>query len=114
MPPTPFQNRVYAACRLIPAGRVCTYAALGRWIGCRSPRAIGQALKRNPYAPEVPCHRVIASNRTLGGFNGASTGPETVRKRRLLQEEGVHFGEDGRVKSVSLWEFSLAKPPEPL
>lgn len=112
MPPTPFQTRVYDACREIPAGKVCTYAELGRRIGCRSPRAIGQALKRNPFAPEVPCHRVIASDRSLGGFNGAREGVETERKRRLLTSEGVGFGEDGRVKSAFLWEFSLAKGRE--
>lgn len=107
---TPFQDRVYAACSQIPCGRVVTYAELARQIGCASPRAVGQALKRNPFAPTVPCHRVVASDRTLGGFSGHRQGPEITRKKALLNGEGVELGEDGRVKSEFLWEFSLAKP----
>jgi len=112
MSPTPFQEKVYEACREIPRGRVCTYAALGRRIGCASARAVGQALKRNPYAPEVPCHRVIASDRRLGGFAGHRTGAETERKKRLLESEGIGFEEADLVKSEFLWEFSLAKRAE--
>ena len=82
--PSPFACRVYAALKKIPAGRVITYAALARRIGCRSPRAIGQALRANPFAPEVPCHRVIASDLMAGGFQGYTVGPAMVRKLRLL------------------------------
>lgn len=78
-----------------------TYALLGRAIGCRSPRAVGQALRRNPFAPEVPCHRVIASDLTPGGFNGARRGTEISRKLRLLAAEGVKF-RDGRLADPSL------------
>lgn len=106
---TPFQKRVYEACQCIPRGRVASYACLARALGCGSPRAVGQALKRNPFAPGVPCHRVIASDRKLGGFFGASEGPEVDRKRRMLEGEGVGFGSDGRVKPEFIWEFSLAK-----
>jgi methylated-DNA-[protein]-cysteine S-methyltransferase len=88
---TAFQQRVYAALAEVPAGRVTTYGLLARRIGCRAPRAVGQALRRNPFAPRVPCHRVIASNLTLGGFAGHTTGPEIERKRRLLAQEGVLF-----------------------
>lgn len=96
MPPTtntvsPFAARVYAALRRVPRGRVITYAALAQRIGCRSPRAVGQALRANPFAPEVPCHRVIASDLTPGGFFGRRQGPELTRKLRLLAAEGVHF-----------------------
>jgi methylated-DNA-[protein]-cysteine S-methyltransferase len=89
--PSPFARRVYAALRQVPLGKVITYAALGRRIGCRSPRAIGQALRANPFAPEVPCHRVIASDLTPGGFSGRTSGPELNRKLRLLAAEGVFF-----------------------
>jgi len=92
---TPFQLAVYAAVRRIPAGAVSTYAAVAAAIGCKSPRAVGQALKANPFAPEVPCHRVISSALTLGGFQG-STGDEALRRKRLLlAQEGVEFAEDG-------------------
>ncbi len=64
---------------------------MGRRIGCRSPRAIGQSLRANPFAPEVPCHRVIASDLTPGGFNGRTRGRQLTRKLQLLAAEGVHF-----------------------
>lgn len=88
---SPFAAKVYAALRKVPPGRVITYAALGRRIGCRSPRAIGQALRANPFAPEVPCHRVIASDLSPGGFQGRAVGPALAKKLRLLAAEGVDF-----------------------
>jgi methylated-DNA-[protein]-cysteine S-methyltransferase len=93
---SPFARKVYTALRRIPAGRVITYAALARRIGCRSPRAIGQALRANPFAPEVPCHRVIASDLTPGGFQGRTNGPALAQKLRLLRSEGVTFA-NGRL-----------------
>lgn len=88
---TPFQRQVYEAVSQIPAGRVMTYQGLARAIGCRSCQAVGQALKRNPFAPAVPCHRVIKSDLTLGGFAGQRHGEEVVRKLALLAGEGVLF-----------------------
>ncbi len=89
--PTAFQQRVYDAVRLVPRGRVATYRQVADAVGCGCCRAIGQALKRNPCAPHVPCHRVIATDLTLGGFNGRRNGPALLRKQRLLAEEGVVF-----------------------
>lgn len=66
-------------------------ASLARRIGCRSAQAVGQALRRNPYAPEVPYHRVVAADGTLGGFNGMREGEQIERKRRLLMEEGCEL-----------------------
>jgi methylated-DNA-[protein]-cysteine S-methyltransferase len=91
-----FAQRVYAALCHIPPGRVITYAALGRRIGCRSPRAIGQALRTNPFAPQVPCHRVIASDLSPGGFNGRTSGAALAKKLRLLATEGIVF-KNGRL-----------------
>jgi methylated-DNA-[protein]-cysteine S-methyltransferase len=88
---TAFQTRVYAALRGVPRGRVTTYRHLAQAVGCGSCRAVGQALRRNPCAPETPCHRVIASDATAGGYCGARTGPRLERKLRLLAEEGVLF-----------------------
>ena len=61
---TPFRQRVYDALCRVPRGRVTTYKLLGEAIGCASSRAIGQALRNNPFAPEVPCHRVIRTDLT--------------------------------------------------
>ncbi len=93
---TPFQEKVYDALRRVPAGFVTTYKALGDAVGCGSPRAIGQAMRHNPYAPEVPCHRVIASDLTIGGFQGHSDGRSIKRKLDMLEKEGVRF-EGGRL-----------------
>lgn len=89
-PPTPFERRVYAVTAAVPRGRVTTYAAVAQVLAS-SPRAVGQALKRNPFAPTVPCHRVVAASGLLGGFSGEwGAGSACVqRKRRLLAEEGV-------------------------
>ena len=73
-----------------------TYAALGRRISCPSPRAIGQALRANPFAPQVPCHRVIASDLTIGGFQGEKSGPTLAKKLRLLTAECIIF-KNGRL-----------------
>lgn len=57
---SPHQERVYALLQQIPAGRVSSYAAIAKALDS-SPRAVGGALRKNPFAPEVPCHRCIAS-----------------------------------------------------
>ena len=57
-------------CSRIPLGRVSTYGNLADFLGS-SPRAVGNALRRNPYFPIVPCHRVVASSFQLGGFHGS-------------------------------------------
>ena len=88
---TEFQQRVYDALLRVPRGRVTTYKALADALGCGSCRAVGQALRRNPFAPKVPCHRVIASDLRIGGFAGRRAGAEIARKLRLLAEEGVEF-----------------------
>lgn len=87
-----FQRRVYLALLDVPRGTTITYRELGERIGCKSAQAIGQALKRNPFAPFVPCHRVIASNGTVGGFHGQIEGAMILKKLQLLRDEGVLLG----------------------
>jgi methylated-DNA-[protein]-cysteine S-methyltransferase len=103
--PTPFQKKVYEACSRIPEGKVTTYGRLAASINCGSARAVGQALKVNPFAPDVPCHRVVKSDRGLGGFFGQKEGPEVVRKRQLLEREGVGFENSDKVEASCLWDF---------
>ncbi|KIV97123.1 hypothetical protein PV10_00911 [Exophiala mesophila] len=97
---TEFQERVYAHLLAIPAGKVTTYANLARALNS-SPRAVGGALRCNPFAPEVPCHRVIASDGFVGGFKGdwekAPSGINQTMKLRLLNDEGVHFTPEGKL-----------------
>lgn len=84
-----FREKVYALCRQIPCGKVTTYKELGHALGIKGYRAIGQALRCNPYAPKVPCHRVICSGGSIGGFKGEWEGKEIKEKIRLLAKEKV-------------------------
>lgn len=88
---TLFQQRVYDVVAGIPRGRVATYKDIAAFLGCGSPRAVGQALRRNPFAPRVPCHRVISASLAIGGFQGAVEGVAVRRKLQLLEAEGVRF-----------------------
>lgn len=97
---TPFRRRVYEALLEVPRGYVTTYGLLARRIGCASARAVGGALRANPFAPEVPCHRVVASDLSLGGFCGCREGAEIARKSALLRGEGVRVGKDGRLSEA--------------
>jgi methylated-DNA-[protein]-cysteine S-methyltransferase len=97
---TAFQRAVYAATSSIPRGKVATYGLLARHIGRGSARAVGQALRRNPFAPDVPCHRVVAADLSMGGFGGETEGGKIARKRALLESEGVRIV-DGKVADRS-------------
>jgi methylated-DNA-[protein]-cysteine S-methyltransferase len=87
---------------------VTTYLLLAKALNS-SPRAVGQALKNNPFAPEVPCHRVVASDGSLGGFMGKTKGVEMDKKVRLLASEGVAVQEN-EVKNFSETLFAELKP----
>ena len=93
---TPFYERAYQLLRLVPAGRVTTYKELADALGTKAYRAIGQAMRNNPYAPEVPCHRVVGSDGRIGGFMGSRQADTVNRKTTLLSDEGVTV-ENGRV-----------------
>mgnify|MGYP002868621324 FL=1 len=84
---TEFQRRVYLELLNVPRGTTISYGELARRIGCGSAQAVGQALKRNPFAPDVPCHRVIAKDCSIGGFDGQRTGEKIEKKKRLLEAE---------------------------
>jgi methylated-DNA-[protein]-cysteine S-methyltransferase len=82
---TPFQRKVWQALRAIPYGQVCSYADLARQVDCpKGFRAVGMANRSNPLPILIPCHRVIASDGTLGGYLGG-----LELKRALLEGEGV-------------------------
>ncbi|KAK5997342.1 Methylated-DNA--protein-cysteine methyltransferase [Cladobotryum mycophilum] len=97
---TEFEKRVWTALCQIPRGRVTTYGLLSAHLGT-SPRAVGNALRRNPFAPEVPCHRVVATGGALGGFKGAwpkdGEGITITEKKKLLRGEGVKLNDKGKV-----------------
>jgi methylated-DNA-[protein]-cysteine S-methyltransferase len=102
---TLFQQRVYDVVARIPRGRVATYKDIAARLGCGSPRAVGQALRRNPFAPRVPCHRVISSSLAIGGFQGEVEGVAIRRKVQLLEGEGVRFSEGKLTESSRRFTF---------
>lgn len=84
-----FADKVYKLLRQVPKGKVTTYKILAERLGTKAYRAVGQAMKNNPYAPEVPCHRVVRSDGSIGGFMGKTSGEEIVRKTMMLESEGL-------------------------
>jgi len=83
---TEFQKKVYSLCRKVPKGRVTTYGRIAKAVGKTGllSRAVGSALNKNPFAPEVPCHRVVKSDGSIGGFASGSE-----KKIDLLRKEGI-------------------------
>ena len=79
---TEFQRRVYLALLDVPKGSLISYGELALKVGCKSPRAVGNALHKNPFAPLVPCHRVVRANGEIGGY---AFGEQ--EKLRLQREE---------------------------
>ncbi|MBI5554369.1 MAG: MGMT family protein [Elusimicrobia bacterium] len=80
---TEFEKKVYAACSLIPPGETRSYSWIAKRIGHpKACRAVGRALHKNPFAPLVPCHRVIHSDGSLGGFAGGA-----AKKIELISAE---------------------------
>ena len=87
--PTTFQLLCYDILCQVPKGRVTTYQFLAKAMRTRGARAVGNALNQNPFAPKVPCHRVVKSDGSLGGF---ATG--AAKKKALLSKEGIRLEGD--------------------
>lgn len=103
---TPYRRLVYRTLLSVPRGRWTTYACLSAHLSS-SARAIGNAMKTNPFAPEVPCHRVLATDRTIGGYKGkwGNGGEYAVEKTKLLKGEGVVFDGRGRAEGEIFRDF---------
>ncbi len=90
---TPFEKAVLEEVGQIPEGRVSTYKAIASKLGRPgAARAVGNALNKNPFPVKTPCHRVLKSDGSLGGYKGGAR-----EKERLLEEEGLNFWE-GRLE----------------
>ena len=84
---TKFQRKVWKYLKKIPRGKTKTYSEVAAAIGSPSSiRAVANAVGKNPYPPRIPCHRVIRSDGSLGGYSGKG-GIRT--KRILLKKEGI-------------------------
>ena len=86
---TKFQKMVWNGIANIPKGKVLTYQELAMQIGCpKSFRAVASACAKNPYVPEIPCHRVVRKDGRLGGYSAKGG---IVKKKYMLQKEGHNF-----------------------
>ena len=96
---TPYRRRLYTILLSVPSGKHTTYAAMSDYLNS-SARGVGSGMRNNPFAPEVPCHRVLAADGSLGGFHGSwgREGKYADKKLALLRDEGVRF--DGRGKVI--------------
>ena len=82
-----FQLKVWGYLRKIPRGSVRTYSQVAKSIGKPlAVRAVANAIGKNPYAPRIPCHRVIRSDGSLGGYSGKGG---IKIKKLLLKKEGI-------------------------
>ncbi|MFA6584650.1 MAG: MGMT family protein [Elusimicrobiaceae bacterium] len=85
----PFFQKVWLVCALIPEGGTMSYGEVARKAGSpKAARAVGMALKKNPFAPAVPCHRVIGGDGKLVGFSGPGG---LKQKAELLKKEKALF-----------------------
>ena len=86
---TKFQQKVWTYLRKIPRGSVKTYSQVAKGIGKPfAVRAVANAIGKNPFAPKIPCHRVIRSDGSLGGYSGKGG---LKKKRFLLKKEGIRL-----------------------
>tara|TARA_B100000965_G_scaffold405093_1_gene437837 strand:+ start:1825 stop:2100 length:276 start_codon:yes stop_codon:yes gene_type:complete len=84
---TNFQVKVWRYLKKIPRGSIKTYSQVAKAIGKPlAVRAVANAIAKNPYSPQIPCHRVIRADGSLGGYSGKG-GLKT--KKKLLKKEGI-------------------------
>jgi len=104
-------EETYRLLRQVPAGRVTTYGALAQALGAKeASRLVGHYMAVNPYAPKVPCHRVVHSDGRLGRYS-SPRGAE--QKEEMLAKEGVRV-EKGRIADFERVMFRDFKGPGPL
>ncbi|KIV82629.1 hypothetical protein PV11_04726 [Exophiala sideris] len=103
---TPYRKKLYTVLLSVPRGRYTTYAAMSDYLNS-SARAVGSGMRNNPFAPDVPCHRVLAASGEIGGFNGqwGKEGKYANKKIELLRNEGVMFDPKGRVVGEPFRKF---------
>ena len=92
-----FDEKVWDVARKVPEGKVTTYGAIAKKLDSRAYRAVGNALNRNPHGflsgGDVPCHRVVRSDGSAGGFAHGSK-----KKIGMLRKEGLDI-ENGKIKN---------------
>lgn len=120
-----FSEKCYELLSKVPKGKITTYKSIAEALGTKAYRAVGTAMNKNPYAPQVPCHRVINSNGEVGGFaerlcgrgknvksitRARSRASGTQTKIKLLKSEGIPIS-NNKVQDVEkyLYKFQNAR-----
>lgn len=102
-----FREKVYEITSKIPKGKVATYGQIAKLAGNpKASRAVGGFMRTNPFAPTVPCHRVVGFDGSLTGF---SVGDGVITKKQMLIDEGVSFVGNRVDLSVSYWLDATVK-----
>jgi methylated-DNA-[protein]-cysteine S-methyltransferase len=101
-----FEEKVWKLMESIPKGKVTTYGLIAKKLNTRAYRAVGNACRHNPYAPRVPCHRVVRSDGSIGGFGGKTSGKTVEEKIRMLRREGVEV-KNGKITDFEKTLFSF-------
>ncbi|MEM3091197.1 MAG: MGMT family protein [Candidatus Pacearchaeota archaeon] len=100
-----FNELCYKILSEVPRGKVTTYKEIAKVLKTKAYRRVGRAMNKNPYAPLVPCHRVVNSNGFVGGFVSG-----TKNKIKLLRREGIKIDKFGRINLIKyLYRFSKSK-----
>lgn len=97
-----FKEKVWNLTKNIPKGKVTTYKEIAKALNSKACRAVGTALKKNPYAPKVPCHRVINSNGKIGSYKGK---PNSKEKMILLKKDGIEINNNKIDLKKYLYKF---------
>ena len=84
-----FFDKCYKILKKVPKGKITTYKELAKALKTKAYRAVGTTMNKNPYAPGVPCHRVINSNGSIGGFASG-----IKKKIAMLKKEGIKVVND--------------------
>lgn len=96
------ESRIYKNLMKVPKGKVTTYKALAESVGMKDgQRAVGRIMNRNPNPVTVPCHRVVRSDKFVGGYAYG-----TAKKIRLLSKEGVVIN-NGKIKNWDKFFFDF-------
>lgn len=96
-----FNERCYALLTKVPKGKVTTYKEIAKALHSKAYRAVGNAMNKNPFAPKVPCHRVVNSNGFVGGYAYG-----TKKKIQMLENEGIKIG-NGKVYEFDKFLFKF-------
>ncbi len=96
-----FSQKCYSLLKRVPKGKVTTYKLIAKALRTKAYRAVGNAMNKNPYAPAVPCHRVVKSNGEVGGFAHG-----TRKKIEMLKKEGIPI-KDGKIENMEMFLYKF-------